>query len=72
MWIKFFGLWIFAMNIHMINRYYTVNISERMRGKIEKLMVSAEVDIEEPSTRQIELLLVLEMLGRTFLVRSFV
>lgn len=66
LWLQFLGLWIFSMIIYIVSRYYVVDIGEDIARKMETLIASGEIEVKELNPRQIEALLLIDMMVKTF------
>ena len=66
LWLQFLGLWIFSMIVYTVSRYYVVDIGEDITRKMETLIASSEIEVKELNPRQIEALLLIDMMVKTF------
>jgi hypothetical protein len=69
--LRFFGLWLFAVMVYMINHSMSPNEYDDTRQTVEDMIAAGEVDLDEVRPEFVRSILLLDMLLRTALVTVF-
>jgi hypothetical protein len=69
--IRFFGLWLFAVLVSMINHSMSPNEYDETRQRVKDMVAAGEVDLDKVRPEFIRDMLLLDMFLRTALVSVF-